>query len=124
MYRVILYYNFASIDDEEVFCREHKKFCQSLNLLGRIYVAKEGINGTIAGTEEQIEEYIDKFIRPLLHRYAGRFFDSITAISPDNKTRYGIDKSEEDDSAKLPPKGNQTETDKAHEDHKNYSQFG
>ncbi|MBP9855087.1 MAG: rhodanese-related sulfurtransferase [Candidatus Omnitrophica bacterium] len=57
MYKVILYYNFVAIIDPEQFCREHKKVCQSLNLFGRIYIAAEGINGTLSGTPEQIESY-------------------------------------------------------------------
>lgn len=57
MYKVILYYNFCTIDDDEQFCREHKRVCQTLNLFGRIYIANEGINGTLSGTPEQIEAY-------------------------------------------------------------------
>lgn len=57
MYKVILYYNFVVIKDPEQFCREHKRTCQTLNLFGRIYIAGEGINGTLAGTQEQIESY-------------------------------------------------------------------
>jgi len=57
MYKVILYYNFVLIKDPEQFCREHKRACQTLNLFGRIYIASEGINGTLSGTHEQIESY-------------------------------------------------------------------
>jgi len=54
---VILFYNFQAIEDVEQFCDEHKKKCLSLNLLGRIYVANEGINGTLAGTRKNIIAY-------------------------------------------------------------------
>ncbi len=57
MYAVILYYYFARITDPDEFCREHKRKCQELNLFGRIYIASEGINGTLSGGVEQIEEY-------------------------------------------------------------------
>src|SRR6185295_3898024 len=43
--------------DTEKFCREHKNKCRSLNLLGRIYVAGEGINGSAAGRAEDIDAY-------------------------------------------------------------------
>lgn len=57
MFQVILYYNFTSVNNPENFCREHKEFCQSLGLMGRVYIAAEGINGTLAGTVEHIEAY-------------------------------------------------------------------
>lgn len=57
MYQVILYYNFTPINEPENFCREHKKFCRENGLKGRIYISKEGINGTVGGTQEQIEAY-------------------------------------------------------------------
>lgn len=57
MYQVILYYNFQSIADPDSFAKQHKSFCKEQSLKGRIYVAKEGINGTLGGTPEQIESY-------------------------------------------------------------------
>ena len=58
MYRVLLYYQYVPIDDPETFASEHKLFCQKLELKGRILVAKEGINGTVSGTVEQTERYM------------------------------------------------------------------
>ncbi len=59
MYKVILYYKFASLDASrlEIFCRLHRSKCKELGLLGRVFVAAEGINGTLAGTTENIEIY-------------------------------------------------------------------
>lgn len=57
MYEVILYYNFSTIEEPERFCKEHKKFCKEIGLKGRIYISEEGINGTAAGTKEQVEAY-------------------------------------------------------------------
>jgi UPF0176 protein len=57
MYNVILYYNFSTISDPAGFCRDHRSLCESLNLKGRIYVAGEGINGTLAGRNEDIDAY-------------------------------------------------------------------
>jgi len=62
MYDIILYYNFQPIEDVERFCVEHKKKCLSLNMLGRVYIAHEGINGTLAGTRENITAY-KEFLR-------------------------------------------------------------
>jgi UPF0176 protein len=54
---VILYYYFSEIEDPERFCKEHKKKLQDLGVLGRVYISREGINGTLGGTPEQIESY-------------------------------------------------------------------
>jgi len=59
MYKVILYYKFASLDAArlEIFCRLHRTKCKELGLLGRVFVAAEGVNGTLAGLPENIEVY-------------------------------------------------------------------
>ncbi len=57
MYHVIAYYKFYSIAAPEGFCAEQKELCRSLTLKGRIYIAQEGVNGTAAGTAENIEKY-------------------------------------------------------------------
>jgi UPF0176 protein len=59
-YRILLYYQFVPIEDPEQFASEHLAFCKELGLLGRIIVAKEGINGTVSGTVEQTDAYIKK----------------------------------------------------------------
>lgn len=64
MYEVILYYNFSPIEEPERFCKEHKKFCKELGLKGRIYISDEGINGTAAGTKEQVNAY-KEYVRSL-----------------------------------------------------------
>lgn len=56
-YEVILYYKFREIQDPESFCLEHKAFCEELGVKGRIYIGSEGINGTLGGTPEQVEQY-------------------------------------------------------------------
>lgn len=58
-YRVLLYYHYVTIEDVEAFRKEHFDLCQSIGLLGRIIVSDEGINGTVSGTLEQTQQYID-----------------------------------------------------------------
>lgn len=58
-YRVLLYYKFVRIDNHEAFADEHLHFCKELGLNGRIIVAPEGINGTVSGTPEQTEQYMN-----------------------------------------------------------------
>jgi len=57
MYQVILYYKFNPVENPENFAKRHKHFCKETGLKGRIYISEEGINGTAAGTQEQIERY-------------------------------------------------------------------
>src|SRR5690625_1740036 len=58
-YQVLLYYNYAHIEDPEAFAEEHLQFCNDLELKGRILVANEGINGTVSGTVEQTTKYME-----------------------------------------------------------------
>ena len=57
MNKIILYYKYTNIEDLPKFCDKHRKKCLDLNLLGRIYLAQEGINGTLSGLPENIEVY-------------------------------------------------------------------
>lgn len=58
-YVVILYYHYALIEDLENYREEHLTFCNEHELLGRIYIASEGINGTLSGLKHQVEAYMD-----------------------------------------------------------------
>lgn len=57
-YRVLLYYQYVPIEDPETFTAEHLAFCKELGLLGRILVSAEGLNGTVSGTIEQTDMYM------------------------------------------------------------------
>ena len=59
-YRVLLYYMYVPIEDPEQFAKEHLAFCKETGLKGRILVAAEGINGTVSGTIEQTDLYMEK----------------------------------------------------------------
>ena len=58
-YRILLYYKFVPIENPEEFAAEHLAYCNELELKGRILVANEGINGTVSGTVEQTQQYMD-----------------------------------------------------------------
>ncbi|MBN3491213.1 rhodanese-related sulfurtransferase [Acholeplasma equirhinis] len=58
-YQVLLYYKYVNIEDPEAYMQEHLAFCKSIGVLGRILIAKEGINGTLSGTVEQTQAYMD-----------------------------------------------------------------
>ncbi|MDO3411821.1 rhodanese-related sulfurtransferase [Saccharibacillus sp. CPCC 101409] len=57
-YRILLFYKFVRIDDPETFTAEHLQYCKDLGVKGRILIASEGINGTLSGTYEQTERYM------------------------------------------------------------------
>jgi UPF0176 protein len=56
---VLLYYKYVGIADPEALRIAQKNLCESLNLKGRIIIAHEGINGTLGGTVEATEAYIE-----------------------------------------------------------------
>ena len=58
-YQVLLYYHFTDLPEYETFAEEHLAFCKELGLKGRILVADYGINGTVSGTVEQTEQYME-----------------------------------------------------------------
>lgn len=58
-YRILLYYHYTAIENPEMFANEHLAYCKSIGLKGRILVASEGINGTVSGTIEQTNAYIE-----------------------------------------------------------------
>src|SRR5690625_6212897 len=78
-YQVLLYYKYVHIEDPETYVAEHLHFCKSLELKGRILVAQEGINGTVSGTIEQTERYMEA-----MHSDP-RFADMIFKIDPSNE---------------------------------------
>ncbi|MGA9289962.1 MAG: rhodanese-related sulfurtransferase [Anaerobacillus sp.] len=71
-YRVLLFYKYVQIENPEEYVEEHLNFCKENNLKGRILIAEEGINGTLSGTIEDTEKYIE-----MMHadeRFADLFF--------------------------------------------------
>jgi UPF0176 protein len=57
-YPVILFYKYVAIADAETFAAEQRELCAGLGLKGRILIAAEGINGTLAGPAEAMDRYV------------------------------------------------------------------
>ena len=53
-YLILLYYCYTHIEDPIAFSKSHHMYCIENNLLGRIIVANEGINGTISGLKGEL----------------------------------------------------------------------
>ncbi len=58
-YQTLLYYCYSPIAEAEQFAADHLAFCKSIGLVGRIIVADEGLNGTVSGTVEACQQYMD-----------------------------------------------------------------
>lgn len=58
-YVVLLFYKFVKLPDAEQFTQEHLAYCKALGIKGRILIADEGINGTLSGTPQQAQQYMD-----------------------------------------------------------------
>ena len=57
-YKILLFYKYTHIEHPNQFRDEHFDLCQGLGMKGRFIVAHEGINGTLEGTEEACNEYM------------------------------------------------------------------
>jgi UPF0176 protein len=57
MYKVLSFYKYVTVEDPESFAKEHLNWCLSKELKGKIYIAEEGMNGSVFGTPEQTDLY-------------------------------------------------------------------
>lgn len=55
---ILLYYIYTPIENTAEYRDEHHLFCIENNLLGRIIISKEGLNGTVSGRVEDCERYM------------------------------------------------------------------
>lgn len=58
-YNVLLYYCYTPIENPDQFRDEHHQLCLDLGLFGRIIIASEGLNGTVSGTPEACQKYME-----------------------------------------------------------------
>lgn len=57
MGKILIYYKYIDIVKPSEEVAAQKKLCKELGLTGRIYIAREGINGTVGGSVEATERY-------------------------------------------------------------------
>ena len=55
---VILFYKYVAIADPEALVASQRELCSALGLKGRVLIATEGINGTLAGPRAAIDRYV------------------------------------------------------------------
>ncbi len=54
---ILLFYKYTKVEKPELLFAWHKGICEALGFKGRIIIAHEGINGTLEGTEENVQKY-------------------------------------------------------------------
>ncbi|MEK6937333.1 MAG: rhodanese-related sulfurtransferase [Nanoarchaeota archaeon] len=79
------FYKYVEIKNPEKFQIEQLDFCKKLGVKGKVLVSKEGVNGSISGTEEQIKEYKKELTRNKLFKDL-KFKDTISEEHPFRKT--------------------------------------
>jgi predicted sulfurtransferase len=57
MGKILLYYKYVTLNNLEKIVQAQQDLCSGLNIKGRIILAIEGINGTVGGSLEAIEQY-------------------------------------------------------------------
>jgi predicted sulfurtransferase len=57
MSKIILFYKFVTVENPNDIMLWQKELCQSLQLKGRVLIAHHGINATLGGSIEEVEEY-------------------------------------------------------------------
>lgn len=63
MGRILLFYKYVDIEYPGAVAKWHQKICKELNLTGRVIIAHEGINGTLGGSIENTQRYIDELTK-------------------------------------------------------------
>ncbi|MBS0634574.1 MAG: rhodanese-related sulfurtransferase [Verrucomicrobia bacterium] len=57
-YLVLAYYHITKLEQPELLVKAHKAFFKDKDFKGRIYLAKDGINGTLSAPKELVCEYM------------------------------------------------------------------
>ncbi|KAG2466615.1 TSTD2 protein, partial [Polypterus senegalus] len=60
--RVLLFYCYCDLQDPNGVCVWQRGLCQRLQLTGKVRIAKEGINGTVGGSEAATERYMEAML--------------------------------------------------------------
>lgn len=101
MGRILLYYKYVHLDEPGAILKWQTRLCKKLGLTGRIIIATEGINGTVGGSHEATQAYIDAMNEH--HSFGGidfkeapgdeTFFPRMRVVIKDEIVRLGVDPS-------------------------------
>jgi len=96
---ILLYYKYVAIAEPEAIAKWQKQLCKELRLTGRIIIAKEGINGTVGGSQDAANKYITAMEEhPLFNEIDFKtapgnenYFPRIRVVIKDEIVRLGVD---------------------------------
>ena len=81
-FRTLLFYKYVHIENAEQFAAAHLQWCIAQGLKGRVLVAEEGLNGTISGTIDQTQAYMDHL------RADSRFADMVFKVDEEDEVSF------------------------------------
>ncbi len=84
MFEVIIFYKYTHVTDPVGFMRWIRRLCETIGIKGRLLVAQEGINGTVEGTRDQL----DQFESAMRETPFGDFHDMWFKASPGTGTAF------------------------------------
>lgn len=58
-YIVLSYYSFFNVENPAFEVEQHKLYCSDLDILGRIYIADNGVNGQVSIHKSDIKSYLN-----------------------------------------------------------------
>ena len=56
-YKVISFYKYVDVENPESLAKEHLDWCLASGVKGKVYLAKEGISGSVFGEDEVTDKY-------------------------------------------------------------------
>ncbi|MEO8231810.1 MAG: rhodanese-related sulfurtransferase [Ignavibacteriota bacterium] len=56
-YKVISFYKYVDVENPEELAKQHLNWCLENGVSGKVYLAKEGINGSVFGDEQTLSNY-------------------------------------------------------------------
>ena len=99
MGKILLYYKYVHVPKPSETVKELNKLCVELGLRGRIFIAQEGINGTVGGTDEATQAYKDVMnAHPLFNNMdfkesegGAEYFPRLRVTAKDTIVNLGVD---------------------------------
>ena len=56
-YKVLLFYKYVNLEHPETMVQEHLQWCLQNDIKGRVFIASEGVNGTVSGLIDNLKNY-------------------------------------------------------------------
>jgi UPF0176 protein len=87
MERVILYYKFVPVQDPEMAKLWQRELCERYGLKGRIIISKQGINGTLGGSIDNLKSYVKAMNQSVFKKTVYKWSDGESSDFPKLKIK-------------------------------------